>query len=196
MAREYARIKVSIWNDNDWRETMSLPAQALYTTLLTDPGINLAGVCDWRPNRIARKSRGATVDLIRAAAAELQDGPRVDGSGPARFVLVDEETEEILIRSFVRHDDVLKSPNMTVAMCNAQGMTASPLLREWIAWEAWRGIRDNPTLKGAPIVKERLAEPKTNPSDPVPLEFDADAIAGWGWSPLLCPPGPALRVAK
>ena len=29
MARDYARIKVAIWNDPDWRN-LSLPAQGLY----------------------------------------------------------------------------------------------------------------------------------------------------------------------
>ena len=175
MARAYARFKISIWSDPDWR-AMSIIAQGFYTSLVTDPGISMAGIVDWRPNRLAHRSFGATAETIRAAAAELQDGLKADGSGPARFVIVDEDTEEILVRSFVRHDELLKSPNMTTAMCNAHGAIGSPLLQSWVAWEAWRGIRDDPSLNGARVVRERLTEPDRNPSDPVPIRFDPGSI--------------------
>ena len=191
MARDYARIKVAIWNDPDWRN-LSLPAQGLYHSFLTSPAISLAGVSDWRPNRIAAKSRGATADIVRALAAELQDGPKADGSGPARFVIVDEDTEEILVRSFVRHDELLKSPNMTKSMCNAHGAIASPLLQEWVTWEAWRGIREDPSLNGARFVRERLREPESNPSDPVPIRFDPGSVSAAAWFPRDRP----LRAAK
>ena len=105
---------------------------------------------------------------------------------------MDEDTEEILVRSFVRHDELLKSPNMTKSMCNAHGAIASPLLQEWVAWEAWRGIREDPSLNGARFVRERLREPESNPSDPVPIRFDPGSVSASGWFPKDRP----LRAAK
>ena len=136
--REFAHVKVSIWADDDYR-ALSMPAQWLYHYYMTSPDLNLAGRGDWRPKRIAPLSTATTVDLIEAAAQELEDN---------RFMFFDEDTEEALVRSFVRNDGLLKQPKMGVAVNKALGAIASPKLRHILLEELLRLRADQPELKG------------------------------------------------
>lgn len=102
MARDYAQIRTDIWADTHWR-TLTPGAQWLYEMVLTSPTMTLAGVADWRPSRIAKLARGLTVEAVRKYADELARG---------RFVAFDDDTEEIVVRSFLRHDGVLVNPNL------------------------------------------------------------------------------------
>lgn len=138
MAREFAQVKVSIWQDSDFR---SLPpgAQHLYFVLLTSSTLSYCGIADWRPKRIAASADGWTAASVEKAAAVLQG---------RLYVVVDESTEEILIRSFVRNDGLMKQPRMAVSMANAYASTASRLLRGVVIHELVRLHRDHPELSG------------------------------------------------
>ena len=46
MAREYARVKLTIWTDPDFH-SLTGDAQRLYFVLLTNGSLNLCGVTDW-----------------------------------------------------------------------------------------------------------------------------------------------------
>jgi hypothetical protein len=65
-----------------------------------------------------------------------------------RFVVVDEETHELLVRSFVRHDGLLKSPNITRAMCKDRANVLSDRLRDCIDSELRRAWKEDATTKG------------------------------------------------
>ena len=165
MAREYSQIKSTIWADNDYR-ALSSDAQHLYFVLLTLPGINLAGVRDWRPKKLVPLSSGKTEQIIRAAAAELD---------VARFVVLDEETEEIMVRSFVRHDGVLKSPNIARGSALAWAAIGSEKLRSAYAAEVKRAAEEDPTLPGLSRMGEVLAyetDQQPNQAGRVPEGFD------------------------
>lgn len=125
MSRDQANIRTDIWADSDWRE-LSESAQRLYLLLLTHPTLSYAGVADWRPNRLAALSEASTVKSIRDAAAELQSH---------RFIYVDDEQEEVLIRSFVKHDGLMARPNLVKAMSKAYGAIHSKRIREIFAFE-------------------------------------------------------------
>ena len=119
MARDHARLRIDMWNDEDYRR-LTMPAQWLYEHLLTSVTLSFAGVADWRPARIAAHARlldAATVDL---AGDELEEG---------RFILRDVETEEVLIRSFAKHDGILASLNISKAMARDYALIASLTLR-------------------------------------------------------------------
>jgi hypothetical protein len=155
MAREYAPIKLAIWADDDFR-ALSMPAQHLYFLLLTSPSLSHCGVADWRPNRIAALIGGATTDGILEAADELV----------ARlFILVDEDTEEVLVRSFVRHDGLMKQPKMATAMATAHAAVASTTLRGVIVHELNRLKEDFPAIHGWGSEKatEILSKATVNP---------------------------------
>jgi hypothetical protein len=155
MPREYARVKLSVWDDDDFR-TLSPQAQHLYFVLLTSPKLDYCGVTDWRPGRIAALAGGWSIGDVETAAAELS----------ARlYLVVDEETEEVLIRSFVRNDGLMDQPNMAVSMKTAHGGVASSALRQIVIHELVRLHTDRPKLKGWERVSEMLERPSLDPSD-------------------------------
>lgn len=125
MAREHANVRLDMWGDRDWRSLSPL-AQWLYMVLLTHPKTNRAGVSDWRPGRLAQLAAGNTAGSIRQIAAELE---------AKHFIVIDEETEEVLVRSFVKYDGVLKQPNMSVTMLNDWTGVASTRLQGIVAFE-------------------------------------------------------------
>jgi len=161
VARDHARIKLSIWLDEDF---LDLPpdAQHLYFVLLTDPGLSYAGVADWRPGRLAQRSKGWTADMVVKAAVTLS------GAG---YIVVDAETEEVLIRSFVRNDEVVKQPRIAVSMANAYAACASRTLRWVIVHELIRLHETQPELLGwgKPQAEKLLSLPAINPSSLAPF---------------------------
>lgn len=138
MAREHANIRLDMWGDGDWR-ALSMPAQWLYELLLTHPKTSRAGVSDWRPNRLSRMAAGVTVAQVDQMAGELVRG---------RFIAIDELTEEVLIRSYVKHDGVMKQPNMAVTMANDWAGISSPRLRAILAFEVQKLRKEQPDLPG------------------------------------------------
>ena len=138
MAREYARVKLTIWTDPDFH-SLTGDAQRLYFVLLTNGSLKLCGVTDWREARLSALCSDWDIPTIRNAALEL---------GNADLIAIDPNTEEVLVRSFVRHDGVLKSPNITRAMVKDYGTIASHKLRALVSREVRRGFRENPDWKG------------------------------------------------
>lgn len=164
MAREYARIKLTIWNDPDFK-ALSTDAQWLYFTMLTNSTINSCGVLEWREPKLANFSSDMTVQRLRRAAWEL---------GQAGLAAVDPETEEALVRSFVRHDGVLQSPNMARALVREHGGIASLKIMEIVSREVRRGLSEHPEWKGAEAaepVRKQFPNAEPNPSNLVPDWF-------------------------
>lgn len=125
MAREFGPVNVEIWTDPDWR---NLPpaAQHLYLTLWTSPGLSYCGVHDWRPGRLANRSCGFTSEHVAMVG---------DCLAARHFLVIDEETEEVLIRSWARFDGLLKQPRMAVSYANAYAQVDSPILRAVLVHE-------------------------------------------------------------
>ena len=125
MARTYAQVRVSVWQDDDFRD-LPIEAQHLYFLLLTAPTMNLAGVSDWRPERIASLAHGWTSAAVRKAARILEQ---------RRYILTDDSTEEVLVRTLVKHDGILRNPKLATGMVSAWTGTFSKRLRAAIANE-------------------------------------------------------------
>lgn len=138
LAREHANLRLDMWGDEDWR-ALSMPAQWLYELLLTHPKTNRAGVCDWRPKRLAPLARGVSAADVRAMSVELEAG---------FFIVTDDDTEEVLVRSYVKHDGVMKQPNMAVTMANDWTGIASERLRRVVAFEVQKLRDEQPDLPG------------------------------------------------
>lgn len=156
MAREYAQVRLAIWGDDDFR-ALSPRAQHLYLTLLTSPSLSHCGVGDWRPKRIAALAAGWSAGEVEEAAAELVG---------KLFIVVDEDTEEVLVRSFLRHDGLMKQPKMATAMASAHAAVASTVLRRVIVHELQRLKQDHPELKGwgSEKASELLSKESVDPS--------------------------------
>ena len=137
MARDRANIRIDIWADQEWRE-LSSDAQLLYLLLLSHPTLSYAGVADWKPGRLAAMSAGKTREQIIESGSELRE---------KFFIVIDEGSEEVLIRSFIKHDGLLKQPKLVVSMMNAYAAVASKTIREVIAFEVQKIRKLEPDLK-------------------------------------------------
>lgn len=156
MARKFAQVKLTIWGDDDFRALSPLE-QHLYFVVMTAPSMTHCGVADWRPGRIVAHARGWTVGELQVAAGGLIG---------QMYLLVDESTEEVLLRSFVRHDELMKQPKMAVAVCRAHDSVASPVLRGVIVHELLRLREEDPELScwASEKVAETLAKRSVDPS--------------------------------
>ena len=158
MAREFAQIKLSIWSDNDWRD-LSPDARYLYMTLLTSPTLTYCGTADWRPARIGGLN-GQSLRTISEAGAELAE---------ALYLVIDEATEEVLVRSFIRNDGLMKQPRMAVSMVTAHSGVSSQPIRGVVIHELRRLREDSPDLSGwanekaADLLQKEPIDPETFP---------------------------------
>lgn len=154
--KDHARVNLSIWGDDDWLD-LSPSAQHLYLVLWTSPGLSYCGAGEWRPGKISQRAAGWTVEAVEQAAAELSR---------ELFLLIDTTSEEFLLRSWVKHDQLWKQPHMAVSMANARADLASRNLRGVVVHEVQKIRRDNPNL-GAwtkDSVVELLAQKAVDPA--------------------------------
>lgn len=140
-SRGYAQIFTRIWSDDDFR-TLSAAAQRHYFLLLSQPDINYAGVLPLTERRWARCCEETSRADVETSTAELDE---------RRYVVVDVDTEELLVRSFVRNDELWKQPRMLTAALREALMTTSPLLRRALAEELKR-------------VREAILRPSAGPA--------------------------------
>lgn len=150
MSRDHARIRLDIWNDDDWRD-LTHDGQWLYMCLLSQPSLTFAGVADWRPARLAAMTRELTATDVEIFAAELEH---------ERFILVDRRSEEVLIRSWVKHDGLMSSPNMAVALAKDHAEIGSAAIRGVVVNQLHALHQARPDLKGwsKPQVEALLAK--------------------------------------
>jgi hypothetical protein len=99
MARKEARVQVTIWSDPEF-VALSQEDQRNYFHAFTQPGISLCGVLPLTMGRWTGMAADVTPEGMRASFDRLE---------VAKFILVDYETDELLVRSFLRHDGVWRN---------------------------------------------------------------------------------------
>jgi hypothetical protein len=102
MARSEARIYTELWEDDDFLALAPGP-QRMFLFLLSQHDLSHDGVLALRERRWSKGARGLTAGEVSADLEALEE---------ARFIVVDEDTEELLIRSFIRRDKVYRQPNV------------------------------------------------------------------------------------
>ncbi|MEZ0090038.1 hypothetical protein [Streptacidiphilus sp. EB129] len=154
MARGHGRILTSIWEDADFL-MLSQEQQRLYLFLISQPNLNHAGLLPLTLKRWARKAAGLSASDLEKTLAELNAG---------RFIVLDDDTEELLIRSFVRNDGVWKQPKVMGAMVSGAMEISSMLLRRALLEEMNRipldELSDEPTKRGNvkfPSIRDQVA---------------------------------------
>lgn len=128
MSRNYAQIFTAIWRDPDFialRES----TQRAYLMLVTQPGISAAGVLPLTLRRWAKLAEDSTIASLRADLVLLHR---------AGMIVVDEDTEELLVRSFVRHDNGYRNPRRQPSIRDAANEVESARLRRVLADELTR----------------------------------------------------------
>ncbi len=132
MAREHARIFLSIWKQDDFL-ALAMAEQWAYFALISSEDLSWCGVAPLLPSRLARLSRDGSNAKAAKALAGLEE---------SRFILVDRETDEVAVRTFVRHDGIMKQPNVLCAAIKAWGKVHSLALREGIRDEFGKAYRE------------------------------------------------------
>lgn len=157
MARSEARITVDIWDDDDFL-ALSPGAQRMFMFLVSQRDIAHTGVIALRERRWARRARGMTREDVVEALAELAAG---------RFVVIDEDTEELLVRSLMRRDKVYRQPNVLCSARDHLALVESRVLLAELAAELRRiAAADDIGERSAKIVAEMLealGDPPPNP---------------------------------
>jgi hypothetical protein len=129
VARDHARFYVHTWTDDEDWKALSPLAKLLYLQLLGQKRLTYAGLLDLSVKRWGRAHPGVPLDQLRAALSELDN---------KRFVVVDQDTEEVLIRTFIRNDELYKQPQMLAAALRVAFDIESPILRAALAVELRR----------------------------------------------------------
>jgi len=117
--RTHARLLLTIWADPEWRQLTYLE-QWCFEMLISQEGLNNAGVQALRVRRWSNLAADLDENAINQA---------LKGLAARRFVLVDYDTEEVLVRSFMRNDGVTKQPYVMKAALKCAAQVISPELR-------------------------------------------------------------------
>lgn len=137
--RREARIFTSIWNDEAFL-VLSPREQRMYFFLLSQRDLSFCGVLGLRMRRWARSARGLTAaqveedleGLTQPFRQGLAEGCSEEPGRP--LVVVDEDTEEVFVRSLIRHDGIWKIPNLLKAAREAATLVESrTILAELLA---------------------------------------------------------------
>lgn len=167
MARTHARIWVSIWDDPDFQE-LSVAGQRLYMLLLSQDSLNNSGRILLTPKRWAAGCKATSATDVLKALRELD---------AHRFVAVDEDTEEVLIRSFIRGDGILKQPQMMKSALREALTVKSPRLRAVLASELRKLRRDDAAFTAEQI--DPGFEPDPDPGDRSPVQAQGSLLDGF-----------------
>lgn len=185
MARNHARILTAIWQDPEF---LALPAgpQRMFICLLSQSKITMVGSLDHTPLRWAGLASDLTVEVVEDAIGVLEAG---------RFLLVDRAAEEIVVRTFVRHDGGARSPKTRAAMWSAWSAIASDRLRaeviEHLPEEAWASpagslgeppaaalaLRDTPSDRASDGVPDAAPASTPDPDPDAPPDGVSDGVS-------------------
>lgn len=185
MARNEARIFSRIWVDPDWR-SLTAGAQHCYLMLLSLPSLSFCGVIAYTPKRWSQNAKNLTIKAISAGISELR---------AKRYVVVDEETEELWIRSFAKNDGVTTIPNLVVSMARDWEQVMSDPIRHEFVKELPEGF-----AQGLPQgLRQRLPPPfleALGEGSPEPLAQGMGYSSLLSPSPLSSPPAPSGTVSE
>lgn len=155
----YARLRRDIWRNPDWL-TLSRNGQWLYAALVSAPNVSACGVLPITLTRWANLAADTTVDDVQAALGELERG---------RFIVVDWSTEELVVRSYMRHDGLLASPNGRRAVDNHRQAVVSSALAAVLDRERAR-LDDERTNDQVTAAEQSPVEAPPAAPSPAPAE--------------------------
>lgn len=138
MARDHARMLTSMWDDPDFT-ALSCAEIVTYWSLAASRDLSWCGVAPLLPQRLASNARDLSVAKARAHLAALQR---------QRFIVIDDTTAEVCVRTYVRHDGIINQPNVVKAMVRALDQVRSPSIIETIKDELARLMGERPDAKG------------------------------------------------
>lgn len=183
MARTYGAVYFDIWRDRDFR-ALSHTEKYVYWALIFQPRLNGAGLLDYMPDRWADESGDMTAAEIEMTVKSLI---------VKRYVVLDESTRELLIRTYVRNSKVWKMPKAFAAVIPAAKEIQSSKLRHVLLADLDKiplgELSEAPAANGGPsvrakvdayLVKLRAVLDDGEPDDPAGLDgSDAQPPQGY-----------------
>ena len=162
MARDHGRIRCSIWDDKEFLK-LDAAVQRTYFLLISEPSISNAGVVMLTLRRWASLAADTPIETLEAHLRVLSD---------CRFVVIDWDTEELLVRSFIRNDGVAKQPHILLNAVRSVRHLRSQVLRIAVGRELSRigagGLVLPKFMAEVDQITASLApnEPSVTPSEP------------------------------
>lgn len=145
----YVKVFRTVWQDTDFK-ALPAAAQRLYFVLISQPDLTSAGILGLTPGRWSSLAPDTTPADMRAALQHLTTG---------RFVLVDDRTEEVWIRSYIVHDEAWRIPNSRKALiAAAERVLSEPLRHAITATLSTLGLTLGPTEAASVAVAPRLPQ--------------------------------------
>lgn len=123
MARSEARLQFGMWRTG--LDGVSAHAKLLYAVLLTEPTVNHCGVGIIRLPRWATEA-SLTIAQTRVALEELITGDQV---------VVDEDTDEIFVRTLIHDDRTAEQPYVLKGALREARLVVSAVIRRRLAGE-------------------------------------------------------------
>jgi len=117
MARETR--DTGLWTEDSVKD-LSVHQQWLYTLLRHSTDANRCGVIPWRPARIAKLASDGNPVLVRKTGRQLVT---------TRHLVLDEDWEEVMVRTFIRHERILRLPYVAAQLTRDFADLASPTIR-------------------------------------------------------------------
>jgi len=178
MARSFGKLWWSLFQDEHFCAQPILD-KLLFTVLLGQQAFSYAGMSPIQLRKWAKGCRPASDLEIKAALIRLERN---------RYVFTDSETEEVLIRSFIRNDEVEKQPNLLISALSSAAEVESPKLAAVLLAELDRVTipeTSNEKLakrmdKAFTTTRARLAGRAARGTQPFPEPFGEDFPEGLG----------------
>lgn len=161
MARSEARLQFGMWRAG--LDGLSAHGKLMYCVLLTEPTLNHCGVGAVRMARWA-KDASLTIEETDRALGELVAGG---------WVVLDEETEEVFVRTLIRNDNVAAQPYVLKGALREATQVESPAIRRVLAAELRKlppKQPDGTSKRGTKVVypDPHAAADAIDPGDPSP----------------------------
>lgn len=158
---EYGKLFSRIWNDPEFT-SLDARAQQVYALLVSHSTRNHAGVLPLTLKRWAGSTADSTVENVTAALKRL---------AAKRFVVIDWDSEELLVRTFIRNDEIYKQPNLMVSALRFCRDVLSPRLR-WALFDELTKLPDHKDRQKTEETANALVEGlERTPAEPIEEPF-------------------------
>lgn len=141
MPRDYMAWSTSSWSDPDWTRLAPMQ-QWLYQTVSSQPRLSTCGVLDYIPARLTRLAKGiATPEVEKLREALCTTTPRP-------MLIYDSETAELLVRSYIRNDGLIRGKDQAKAIAKDWEAITSEHIAAAVVVELARLHAEHPEYKG------------------------------------------------
>lgn len=128
MARTFGKVFTTMWDDDDFLESLGADAKYLYNFLIGQPDLAHSGVITMRIGPWAKRMSISSA-RVEAALKELHE---------TRYVICDHDEMLALVRSLIRRDKVYAQPNVFKSAADHIYTVPSKLIRRVLAEELER----------------------------------------------------------